>query len=739
MEFITKRLITYLFIFGLNASLTLSAFAQMPAMPSKLQIAVEPEEIVLTQGITVGASERTIQMIVREISGVKPAKLDVVAHPFRETNSGDMMDVSVITVNLPQQQTALDPGGLQRVELSFGGFRQAGSYLGAITVHDSVSGERQEIPVRINVKDNPGVPALMLLGAILAAAGVNYWTKKGRRKNRLEQRLNELQETLKLAGSEDAPFLADARQLFDKARVYTQEFRFALAEAAIEAGKQKLETHEQRQRGSAELREKIQGLLNETRELGATDPQASRLSRELIELLPTVETDYDETDAVTRQFEMFLHAYRLARRDAQAAKEKLNADSDAVRHANRAKIEFLLRDVERLLNAAETMNALDDANTLLRNIAFELSPETVNQNIFRAERMQKTLEKCREQAKRITGTQMQRIAQNWLERAESEMRDNRFEDMEETLHLMENALNIIDRIKDAEKRVKGKDQRMTDLRRILRDSKTALERLSRDGVLQAEHEVSQALAMLDNSRKQYEPFTLPESEPAAPFVPPHVEDAGDAVSTQLRPIRREDLEQRVNALLEEAARYPRLLPKIEQWRAAAQKLIRFDELADLNTYLNYIQEELSLYAQILSIRAQAEGKRMRAALRLSDQAAQLLLTETTNDRGVYHRAQVLADAANALLEESGDDRDIEQVLAQLGSPKLATQIVTYGAVASYFVVAATLGFQILYAPNHDFGALPFPDYFSLILWAFGFEGAKITATNVYEAYFKKEG
>ncbi len=724
---------------SLNVVLALSAFAQMPTMPSKLQIAVEPEEIVLTQGITVGASERTIQMIVREISGVKPAKLDVVAHPFRETNSGDMMDVSVITVNLPQQQAALEPGGLQRVELSFGGFRQAGSYLGAITVHDGVSGERKEIPVRINVKDSPAFPALVLFGAILAAAGVNYWTKKGRRKNRLEQRLNELQDTLKLTGSEDAPFLADARQLFDKARVYTQEYRFALAEAAIEAGKQKLETHEQRQRGSVALREKIQSLLNETRELGATDSQATRLSRELIELLPTVETDYDETDAVTRQFEMFLHAYRLARRDAQAAKEKLNGDNDVVRHANRAKIEFLLRDVERLLNVAETMNALDEANTLLRNIAVELSPETVNQNIFRAERMQKTLEKCREQAKRVTGTQMQRIAQSWVERAESEMKDARFEDMEETLRLMAKALSIIDRIKDAEKRVKGKDQRMSDLRRILRDSKTALERLSRDGVLEAEHDVTQALAMLDDSRKRFEPFELSEDEPTPSAQPDYAEESEDGTSTTLRPIRREDLEQRVNALLEEAARYPRLLPKVEQWRSAAQKLIRFDELADLNVYLNNIQDELSLYAQILSIRAQAGEKRMRAAQRLSDQAAQLLLTETTSDRGVYHRAQVLADAASALIEESRDDRDIEQALAQLGSPKLATQIVTYGAVASYFVVAATLGFQILYAPNHDFGALPFPDYFSLILWAFGFEGAKITATNVYEAYFKKEG
>ncbi len=726
---------------SLNGLFALSAFAQMPTMPSKLQIAVEPEEIVLTQGITVGANDRTIQMIVREISGVKPAKLEVVAHPFRETNSGDMMDVSVIAVNLSQQQAALEPGGLQRVELTFGGFRQAGSYLGAITVHDGVSGERKEIPVRINVKDSPAFPAMALLGAILAAAGVNYWTKKGRRKNRLEQRLTELHETLKLTGSEDAPFLADARQLFEKARVYTQEYRFALAEAAIEAGKQKLETHEQRQRGSEALREKIQKLLNETRELGATDSQASRLSRELIELLPNVETDYAETDAVTRQFEMFLHAYRLARRDAQTAREKLNGDSDAVRHANRAKIEFLLRDVERLLSAAETMNALDDANTLLRKIAFELSPETVNQNIFRAERMQQKLETCREQTKRVTGTQMQRIAQSWLERAESEMKDARFEDMEDTVRLLEHTLKIIERIKDAEKRVKGKDQRMTELRRILRDSKTALERLSRDGVMQAEHDVAQAIAMLDDKRKQYEPLASPESERTPPpFAPPDDADESSNESfTQLRPIRREDLEERVNLLMEEAAHYPRLLPKIEQWRSASQKLIRFDELADLTAYLNYIQEELSLYAQILSIRAQAEEKRMRAALRLSDQAAQLLLTETTNDRGVYHRAQVLADAANALLEESRDDRDIEQALAQLGSPKLATQIVTYGAVASYFVVATTLGFQILYTPNHDFGALLFADYFSLILWAFGFEGAKITATNVYEAYFKKEG
>ena len=64
---------------------------------------------------------------------------------------------------------------------------------------------------------------------------------------------------------------------------------------------------------------------------------------------------------------------------------------------------------------------------------------------------------------------------------------------------------------------------------------------------------------------------------------------------------------------------------------------------------------------------------------------------------------------------------------------------TYGTLASYFVIATTLGFQILYAPSPDFGALPFEHYFSLVLWAFGLEGAKMTATNVYEAYFKKEG
>ena len=83
--------------------------------------------------------------------------------------------------------------------------------------------------------------------------------------------------------------------------------------------------------------------------------------------------------------------------------------------------------------------------------------------------------------------------------------------------------------------------------------------------------------------------------------------------------------------------------------------------------------------------------------------------------------------------------ELEQVISNIRSPKLATKLVTSGTLASYFIIATALGFQILYAPNPDFGAILFEDYFSLVLWAFGFEGAKMTATNVYEAYFKKEG
>jgi hypothetical protein len=54
------------------------------------------------------------------------------------------------------------------------------------------------------------------------------------------------------------------------------------------------------------------------------------------------------------------------------------------------------------------------------------------------------------------------------------------------------------------------------------------------------------------------------------------------------------------------------------------------------------------------------------------------------------------------------------------------------------VIATILGIQILYAPDPDFGAFVFKDYLSLVLWAIGLEGAKMTVTNVYEAYFKKE-
>ena len=538
--------------------------------------------------------------------------------------------------------------------------------------------------------------------------------------------------------------LADALQFLEKARAYTQEYQFNRAEAAIEAGKQKLEEYEQRKHGSDAVRQKIQAMLHDVREFGENDPQNARLNGELIRLLPNVESDYDGTEAVVKQLDMFLHAYRLARRDALAAKEKLASSSEYAQRANQSRIEFLLREIDRILTDAETMSALDEANALLRKVAFELSPEKINDNIFRSQRLEKRLEILREQVKRVTGTQMQRIVGNMLERADAALRDNRCEESEDALHQLEKTLKLVEKMKDVEKRVKGKDRKMTEIRRILRDAKTLLENASAmDDILRAEHDAAQAVEMLDGKREQYEPFS-PQDERAehAGFDEPTPEtDAafGEETSTQLRPIRREDLEQRVNLLLEEAARYTRLLPKIERWRVVCDKLVRFEELADLTAYLQRIQEELSLYTRILAIRAMAEEQHARAALQLAEQAHQMLLMDAGEDRGALHRAEVLADAANALLDEQHDDRDIESVLAQIGSPRLATQVVTYGTLASYFVIATTLGFQILYAPSPDFGALPFEDYFSLILWAFGLEGAKMTATNVYEAYFKKEG
>ena len=718
--------------------------AAQNVLPSKLQIAVEPEEIVLRKGITVGAPDRTIQMIVREISGVKNARLELVASPFREMNSGDIVDLSTITVKLSQPQAAVEPGGLQRIEATIGGFLQAGTYLGAITVHDTVSGERREIPVRVSVKDAWLMPGAVLFAAVLTAAGVNYWTKKGRRKNRLDLRLTELQETLKLAGSDENPILSDALQFLEKARAYTQEFQFSRAEASIEAGKQRLEAYEQRKHGSEALRQTIQALLHDAREFGESDPQNARLNGELIRLLPNVEHDLEGTEAIVKQLEMFLHAYRLARRDAFTAREKLAGSGEYVKKADQSKIEFLLREIDRMLTNAETMSALDEANALLRKVAFELSPEKINDNIFRSQRIEKRLDLLREQVKRVTGTQMQRIVGNMQERAESALRDNRCEESEAALQELDHTLKLVEKMKDVEKRVKGKEPKMTEIRRILRDAKALLENASgMESVLRAEHDVTQAVEMLDGRREQYEPFAAQDERAvhADAHEPAPDTDAafGEGASTQLRPIRREDLEQRVNLLLDEAARYPRLLPKIERWRAVCDKLVRFEELADLTEYLQRIQEELSLYTRILAIRAMAEEQRARAALQLTEQAHQLLLMESGEDRGALHRAEVLADAANALLDEQPGERDIESVLAQIGSPKLATQFVTYGTLASYFVIATTLGFQILYAPSPDFGALSFEHYFSLVLWAFGLEGAKMTATNVYEAYFKKEG
>ena len=114
-------------------------------LPSKLQLAVEPEEIVLTKGITVGTSERNIPIIVRETSGINNAKLELVAHPFTNVNTGDIVDANIVTVDISTPQASLAPGGLQQVKLTIGGFEQAGSYLGGITIHDTVSGEQKKV------------------------------------------------------------------------------------------------------------------------------------------------------------------------------------------------------------------------------------------------------------------------------------------------------------------------------------------------------------------------------------------------------------------------------------------------------------------------------------------------------------------------------------------------------------------------------------------------------------------
>jgi hypothetical protein len=204
-------------------------------------------------------------------------------------------------------------------------------------------------------------------------------------------------------------------------------------------------------------------------------------------------------------------------------------------------------------------------------------------------------------------------------------------------------------------------------------------------------------------------------------------------------LTREDLQENLDRLLEEAAQYPKWRGKMSQWKAYCDKLIEFDELQEFSDYLRLIQDELALYARIQSIRSQAEEKNLQAVLKLTDQAEHLLLQETQDEQGMYHRAEVLADAAKTLLDEKQNETEFDQVISYIRSPKTTSNLITYGTLSSYFVIATVLGMQILYAPDPDFGTFFFKDYLSLVLWAIGLEGAKMTVTNVYEAYFKKEG
>ncbi len=721
-------------------------------LSSKLQIAIEPEEIILTKGITAGTDDRKIQMNIRETSGLKNVKLELVARPFTDINSGDIVDVSTVTVGISKQQVSLAPGGLQRVELTIGGFEQAGTYVGGVTLHDTVSGERKDISIRVSVKDSWEFPIAVLLISVLLASGVNYWAKKGRRKNRIDQKVAELQKTMKLAGVEYDHFLVEAEQFLGEAREHNQEYRFEHAEAAIAGIEQKLVQYEERKQNKEELHQKIQELLNDIRESGARDPQSSRIGDELIRLLPKIQTDYEEIDAIFKQIGTFFEAYRMARRDLQIAREKLFSSLDYVKKADKSKIELILSDIDRILTTAESMSAIDEVNILLRKAAFELSPEKINENMFRSQRLQKILDEYQERVKKITGEQVKAIVQSWYQKAQESLEDNRYEDVDEALHKLDQTLVIVDKIKQAEKRIKGREPKMTEFRRIIRDCKRYLEGTSWNAIHRAEHDILQVIEILDGIREQYESFrTIDQQESRTEVLDETAEDAAQeparaepprpegGSSADIRPLTHEDLRRNLDQRIEEAAQYPKLRGKIVTWRSYCDKLLEFDELTELFEYLRLIQDELSLYTRMQVIRAQAEVKHLHAGLRLVERAEQLLLAETQEDRSTYHRAEVLVDAAKALLEEKQDEGEFEQVISYIRTPKTVSKIVTYGSLASYFAVATALGFQILYNPNPDFGAIVFEDYFSLVLWALGLEGAKITAINVYEAYFKKEG
>ncbi|MCP4406016.1 MAG: hypothetical protein GY801_53080 [bacterium] len=716
-------------------------------LPSKLQLEVYPEEIILTKGIEVGSAEKKIQVIVRETSSIKYAELELVARPFTEINSGDSVDLNIIKVELSEQQVPLKPGGLQRMELMIGGFKQAGSYLGGITIHDSVSGERQEIGIRVSVKDSWQLPVAVLLLAVLLASGLNYWAGKGRKKNRFDKAIADLQKKIGQDGVEYDSYLAEAEEFLGKARAYNQEFQFQQTEDALTVVEGKLEYYEQRKQGSEELRQRIQEFLREVRGLGENDPQNVKLSDQLIRLLPKIQGDYEESEAIFKQLALFFEAYRMARRDLQTAREKLTSNLDYVKKADRSKIELMFGDIERLLKTAETISALDEVNALLRKSAYELSPEKINENIFRSQRFQKALNEQHEHVEKVTGSQARRIVDVLYRQAQNALDDNRYEDVDEALQKLAKSLEIVEQIKQAEKRMKGRDAKMTELRRIVRDVKNYLEGGSWDGIQRAAYDVNQVLEILDGVRKQYEEFLSIEDQPERHDEAEETSEkreeeeappAGDEEGAQLRRLAPEDLQRKLDHLLEEALQYPRLREKVAAWRSYCEKLLKFNELHEMFDYLALIQEELALYVKIQSLRIQMADRNYQAVQRLLEQAEQLLLLDSYEDRAAYHRAEVLTDAAKALLEEKQNVGEFEQVISTIRSPRLATKLITGGSLTSYFVVATALGFQILYAPNPDFGAILFEDYFSLVLWAFGFQGAKMTAVNVYEAYFKRE-
>ncbi|GAK57367.1 ATPase involved in DNA repair [Candidatus Vecturithrix granuli] len=718
-------------------------------LPSKLQIAIEPEEIILTKGITVGATDRKIQLIIRETSSLKRAELELVARPFTDITSGDIVDVSTVMVGIAKQQVALTPGGLQRVDLTIGGFQQAGTYLGGLTIHDTVSGERKDVNIRVSVKASWELPVVVLLGSVLLTSGVNHWAKKGRHKNRLDQRVEELHKTIKLAGNEADPFLVEAERFLEKARQYNQEFQFEHTEAALRGVGHKLAEYEHRKQGAEELRAKIQDLLNEVQTLGESDPQNSRLNSELIQLLPKIESDYEETEAIFKQIEIFFQAYRLARRDLQTAREKLFSSLEYVKKADKSKTELILSEIDRILMSAESMSALDETNALLRKAAFELSPEKINENMFRSQRLQKVLDDYQQHVKQVTGAQVGQIVSNWYQKAQQALEDNRYEDVDDALHKLDKTLTIIEKIKQAEKRIKGRDKKMTELRRMIRDCKNFLEGASWDAIHRAEWDVNQVIEMLDGIRKQYEPFhpithqetpneESSDEERTEQTLRPESTQTQEQSSTKLRPLTHEDLLRNLEKLLEEAAQYPKLGGKIAQWRDYCHNLLKFDELNETFEYLRLIQDQLVLFVRIQELREQAESRHLHAVLRLSEQAEQLLLNETQEERGLYNRAEVLSDAASALLEEKQKSGDLDQMISYIRKPRTVSKIVTYGSLVIYFSAAIALGFQILYAPSPDFGSIVFEDYFSLVLWALGLEGVRMTAANVYEAYFKKE-